>query len=91
MVEIHRLVRENSEKAAKRMKDMDTEKRTNRIFAVGEKVLVRKEPQNRDKDGEQYEGPFVISKFHSEHQVELNDGKTKKLRRIEWLKRWTGS
>lgn len=87
-VEIHRLVRENSEKAAKRMKEMETEKRTNRCFTVGEKVLVRKEPQNRDKDGLQYEGPFVISKFLSEHQVELSDGTTKKLRRIEWLKRW---
>ena len=89
--EIRKLVIENSEKAAKRMKDIDPDKRTNRTFEIGERVLVRREPQNRDKDGLQYDGPFVISKFVSERQVELSDGETKKLRRIDWLKRWTDS
>ena len=90
-VEIQRAVRENNEKAAKQMRELDVNKRGSRIFTVGEKVLVRKEPQNRDKDGVQYEGPFIITRFISDHQVELKDGKTTKLRRIEWLKRYAVS
>jgi hypothetical protein len=86
--DVVRAVQENSKKAVEQMQKMDENKRGKRIFVVGEKVLVRKEPQNRNKDGLQYEGPYTISKFISEHQVELTDGNAKKLRRLEWLKRW---
>ena len=55
---------------------------------MGERVLVRIEPNKRKKDGEQYEGPVEILKFLSPRQVALQFQNSVKTRRIEWLKRW---
>ena len=79
--------RNNLEKAAEKMHKSDLDKRGNRVFTVGEKVLVRLEPHKRKKKGMQYEGPFEILKFLSPRQVELQFPRSVKSRRIEWLKR----
>ena len=79
---------DNNTRAAEKMINQDISKRGCRVFNVGEEVLVRKEPHYRRKDGMQYEGPFKIVKFITDHQVQLYDGKNNKLRRIEWLKRY---
>ena len=70
------------------MKKYESEKRGKRLFEVGEEVLVRREPQNRRKDDLQYDGPYKILRFLSEHQVELQFPGCIRQRRIEWLKRW---
>ena len=80
--------RQNSREAADRMKKFESDKRTRRHFDVGEEVLVRREPHRRKKDDEQYDGPYKILKFNSEHQVELQYPNDIRQRRIEWLKKW---
>ena len=78
----------NLDKAAISMRERDINKRGTRLFKVGERVLVRIEPNKRKKDGEQYEGPVEILKFLSPRQVALQFQNSVKTRRIEWLKRW---
>jgi predicted aspartyl protease len=74
-------------KATEHMRTFENDKRGNREFKVGEEVLVRREPHRRQKDDDQYDGPYTILRFLSERQVELQYPKGKRLRRIEWLKK----
>lgn len=85
--EITREVKKNLELAADRMKNFESDKRGHREFMIGDHVLVRKEPQNRKKNDDQYEGPYKIEEFISPHQIKLSGPDGTKLRRIEWLKR----
>ena len=80
--------KQNSIKAAERMKEFESDKRIRRNFDVGEEVLVRREPQNRNKNENQYDGPYKILNFISDHQVELQYPHDIRQRRIEWLKKW---
>lgn len=73
--------------AAEVLKKLDSDKRGSRIFFVGEKVLVKIDPQKIRKDGFRYEGPYEILEFLSPHQVLLQYPDKAKPRRIEWLKR----
>jgi len=58
---------------------------SSRTFAVGDRVLIKKE--NRHKDEERYDGPFLITKRIHERSYEVTDMKGKKLiRNIEWIK-----
>ena len=70
------------------MRTFEKDKRIKRHFEVGEEVLVRREPHRRNKNDIQYDGPYKILRFISDHQVELQYPDTTRHRRIEWLKRW---
>lgn len=83
--------RRNLEIAAGKMNNFEKNIRGQREFQLGEKVLLRREPQHRKKNDFQYDGPYRISRFLSPHQVELEGPEGTKLRRIEWLKKWKQS
>lgn len=85
---VNEMVMNNSKIAAEKMKRLDENRRGKRLFEVGEEVLVRREPHRRMKNDIQYDGPYKIVRFLSEHQVELQFPDARRPRRIEWLKRW---
>jgi len=80
----------NSRMTAEKMKTYQNSIRGERHFKEGEMVLVRVDPNKRNKNDFQYEGPYKIIRFISPHQVEIQFPHDVKKRRIEWLKRWTG-
>ena len=47
-------------RVAKEFRKYDSDKKGQRNFAVGEQVLVKKEPHNIHKRGDRYEGPYAI-------------------------------
>ena len=79
--------RKNLKRAAEKLTQFKEDRRVQRQFEVGQKVLVRKEPNKRRKDDYIYEGPYEILKFQTPHQVILDTPDGLKHRRIEWLKR----
>ena len=82
-------VRENLEKAARRMENWEREKRTNRHFEDGQKVFVKQDPTKLRKDTFPFDGPYQILRHISPHQLELQNLKDGNIirRRIEWIKK----
>ena len=81
------VVTRNLKRAAEKLSQFEKDKRVERKFNIGQKVLVKKEPNKRKKDDFLYEGPYEILKFQTPHQVVLKTPGGTKNRRIEWLKR----
>ena len=70
-----------------KMINYDENKKTNRVFKIGENVLVKKDLKNKEDD--RYEGPGeVIEKRHDRsYIIKMQDGKIK-TRNVEWLKKF---
>lgn len=84
--EIESKARESQKKASEKIENYENDKRTNRSFKIGQKVYVKIEPQNRSKNGFQYQGPYQILEFLSPHQVLIDFPTGAASRSIEWLK-----
>jgi Integrase core domain len=77
----------SNKKTADKLRLLDRSKRGERVFHVGEEVMVKIEPHKAKKNGFRYEGPYKILEFLSPHQVLIDFQGHPKPRRIDWLKK----
>jgi len=75
----------NSRMTAEKLKTYQNSIRSERYFKEGEMVVVRVDPNKRNTNDFQHEGPYKIIRFISPYQVEIQFPHNVKERRIEWL------